>query len=75
MVNELNVGDARPTFLVLPPGVWHGLQNVGSTDALVLNFPTAAYKYDDPDHYRLPFDTTEIPYSWATGANVRPRSK
>lgn len=75
-LNELNVGDARPTFLVIPVGVWHGLQNVGSTDALVLNFPTEAYKYEDPDHYRLPFDTDEIPYSWNVGGNMtRTRSR
>jgi dTDP-4-dehydrorhamnose 3,5-epimerase len=74
-VNELNVGDARPTLLVIPVGIWHGLQNVGSCEALVLNFPTQAYKYDDPDHYRLPFDTDEIPYSWKTGVSVRTRSK
>src|SRR5881392_3145476 len=34
-VSELFIGDARPTFVVLPTGVWHGLQNLGSTDALV----------------------------------------
>jgi len=66
-VNEFYVGDARPTFLVIPVGVWHGLQNLGATDALVLNFPTMAYRYEDPDHYRLPYDTPEIPYSWTTG--------
>ena len=72
---ELHVGDARPTFLVVPPGVWHGLQNLGSTDALMLNFPTCAYDYEDPDHYRLPFDTDEIPYSWGpSGAQARHRA-
>jgi dTDP-4-dehydrorhamnose 3,5-epimerase len=59
---------------VIPPGVWHGLQNLGSGDALMLNLPTAAYVYEDPDHYRLPFDTEEIPYRWggtAGGARLR----
>ena len=46
--------------------MWHGLQNLGDTDALVLNFPSEAYNYADPDHYRLPADTTEIPYTWNT---------
>lgn len=67
-INELYVGSARPTLLMLPTGVWHGLQNLGSTDALIINFPTQAYNYDDPDHYRLPFDTPEIPYVWDLGA-------
>jgi dTDP-4-dehydrorhamnose 3,5-epimerase len=61
---ELHVGDARPGFLVIPAGVWHGLQNLGSSDALMLNLPTHAYDYVDPDHYRLPWDSPEIPYSW-----------
>jgi dTDP-4-dehydrorhamnose 3,5-epimerase len=73
-IAELHAGDARPAFIVLPTGIWHGLQNVGATDALVLNFPTKAYDYEDPDHWRLPFDTEQIPYSWNTGgARLRAR--
>jgi dTDP-4-dehydrorhamnose 3,5-epimerase len=71
---ELHVGDARPAFVILPTGVWHGLQNLGSTDALVINCPTNAYDYEDPDHYRLPFDSPEIPYTWTTSAASRLRS-
>jgi dTDP-4-dehydrorhamnose 3,5-epimerase len=74
-INELYVGDARPTLVIVPPGVWHGLQNLGNSDALILNFPTRAYDYEDPDHYRLPFDTPEIPYLWSSrGASPRLRS-
>src|SRR3954467_15950431 len=29
-VREIFVGDARPTFIVLPVGIWHGLQNLGT---------------------------------------------
>jgi dTDP-4-dehydrorhamnose 3,5-epimerase len=73
---ELHVGDARPTFLVVPPGVWHGLQNLGSTDALMLNFPSKAYDYENPDHYRLAWDSEEIPYRWGgAGAAVRHRGR
>lgn len=73
-VNELYVGDARPTFVVLPTGIWHGLQNLGGTEALMINFPSAAYNYRDPDHYRLAWDTDKIPYRWgiqAGGARLR----
>ena len=66
LVSELDVGDARPTFLVIPIGVWHGIQNIGPSDALMLNYPTRAYDYEDPDHWRLPYDTPEIPYAWRT---------
>jgi dTDP-4-dehydrorhamnose 3,5-epimerase len=74
-INELYVGDARPALVVVPIGVWHGLQNLGDSDALVLNFPSAAYDYGDPDHYRLPSDTNEIPYTWnIRGSATRLRS-
>jgi len=71
---ELHVGDPRPAFVVIPVGVWHGLQNVAATDALMVNFPSRAYDYGDPDHYRLPYDAPEIPYSWAAGSGARLRS-
>jgi dTDP-4-dehydrorhamnose 3,5-epimerase len=64
LVMELHAGDTRPSLVVMPPGIWHGLQNLGTSDALVLNCPTEAYDYRDPDHYRLPYDTKEIPYTW-----------
>lgn len=73
-IMELHVGDARPAFVVIPVGVWHGLQNLGSTDALMLNLPTLAYDYADPDHYRLPWDTPEIPYAWVPQGTARLRS-
>jgi hypothetical protein len=42
----------------------------------MLNYPTSAYDYEDPDHYRLPWDTDEIPYAWGgTGAAVRHRGR
>ena len=63
-INEIHVGDARPALMVLPAGVWHGLQNLGASEALVLNLPTQAYDYADPDHWRPPYDSPEIPYAW-----------
>jgi dTDP-4-dehydrorhamnose 3,5-epimerase len=69
-----HAGDSRPCFVVVPSGVWHGLQNLGSSDALVINCPTKAYNYEDPDHYRLPYDSAEIPYTWAIGGTARLRS-
>ncbi len=73
-VMELHAGDARPAFVVIPVGVWHGIQNLGATDALMLNCPTTAYDYADPDHYRLPYDSPEIPYTWHAGGGARLRA-
>ncbi len=73
-VVELHTGDARPAFVIVPSGVWHGLQNLGASDALIVNCPTKAYDYEDPDHYRLPFDSPEIPYAWSASGTARLRS-
>jgi dTDP-4-dehydrorhamnose 3,5-epimerase len=61
-VNELILGAARPALLVIPPGVWHGVQNVSPETAFLLNLVDHAYRYQDPDHWRLPPDSPEIPY-------------
>jgi len=61
-VNELHLTIARPQLVVVPPGVWHGFLVTGTAQALVLNLPDRAYAYEDPDHWRLPPDTAEIPY-------------
>jgi dTDP-4-dehydrorhamnose 3,5-epimerase len=74
LIMELHAGDARPSLIVVPPGVWHGLQNLGSTDALILNCPTEAYDYKDPDHYRLAYDSAEIPYAWNVSGATRLRA-
>jgi dTDP-4-dehydrorhamnose 3,5-epimerase len=71
---EVHVGEARPALLVIPPGIWHGLQNLGASEAIVLNFPTMAYAYSDPDHYRLPYDSPVIPYKWNCLLNGRRRA-
>jgi dTDP-4-dehydrorhamnose 3,5-epimerase len=73
-VMELHAGDANPCLVVVPPGIWHGLQCFGGGDALVLNMPTEAYNYQDPDHWRLPFDTPEIPYVWNVTGATRTRN-
>ena len=64
-LNEFRVGLLRPTLIVIPPGVWHGVQNISHEPSCLLNMPDRAYAYDEPDHWRLPPDTPEIPYSFA----------
>jgi dTDP-4-dehydrorhamnose 3,5-epimerase len=64
LVNEFRLGERRPGLVVIPPGVWHGVQNLQATESRVLNLVDVAYEYEDPDHWRLPADTAEIPYSF-----------
>lgn len=65
MVNEFRAGIVRPVLLIVPPDVWHGVQNLGDEPGTILNLPDRAYRYDDPDHWRVPADSPEIPYSFA----------
>lgn len=67
-INVFHCGTARPMLIVVPPGVWHGVHNVGAQPALLLNLPDLAYAYDEPDHWRLPPDTDQIPYSFTNAA-------
>jgi dTDP-4-dehydrorhamnose 3,5-epimerase len=41
--------------------VWHAVKNIGSGPAVLLNAVDVAYDYEDPDHYRLPYGTEQIP--------------
>jgi dTDP-4-dehydrorhamnose 3,5-epimerase len=63
-INEFRLGERRPGLLVVPAGVWHGVKNLGSAPGTVVNIVDFAYRYEDPDHWRLPPDSPEIPYSW-----------
>jgi dTDP-4-dehydrorhamnose 3,5-epimerase len=65
LVNELRLGSVRPGLVVIPPGVWHGVQNVHDGPSAVVNLVDRAYRYADPDHWRLPPDTPEIPYRFS----------
>jgi dTDP-4-dehydrorhamnose 3,5-epimerase len=51
-------------LLNIPELVWHALRNLGSTDAVVVNFPTVAFDHENPDKYGLPLNTPVIPYSF-----------
>lgn len=63
-LNEFRFGSQRPALVCVPPGVWHGAHNVGAEPSLLLNLVDRAYSYEDPDHWRLPADTDQIPYNF-----------
>jgi dTDP-4-dehydrorhamnose 3,5-epimerase len=64
-VNEFFIGERNPSLVKIPPEVVHGFKGVGQGVALIVNVPTELYNYEEPDEYRLPYDTDEIPYDWA----------
>ena len=64
-VNEFFMGWQRPRLLKIPPGVLHGFKGIGQEMALIVNVPTELYNYEQPDEYRLPAHTDQVPYDWA----------
>jgi dTDP-4-dehydrorhamnose 3,5-epimerase len=60
----IRLGRERPAIVVVPPGVWHAVANVGSEPAVFVNAVDRAYAYDDPDHYRVPIDSPQIPVAF-----------
>lgn len=56
--------DAR-ALLLIPPGVWHGDQNFGDAEAVMMNFPTRPFDREDPDKYRVDPHSAVIPFDWS----------
>lgn len=63
-LQEFFLGDQHRIMVTIPPGVMHGYKVVSSEPAYLLNFPTEPYNRAQPDEYRLPYDTEQIPYDW-----------
>ena len=63
-VNAFNVSPMRPTLFVVPPGVWHGLQNMDTPEFQFINFFDRPYEYDKPDEWRIAWNTDKIPYKF-----------
>lgn len=68
-INEFKIGDVRPTLVVIPPRVWHGVQNISSGPSSIVNLVDKSYRYEDPDHWRIPWNSPEIPYTFQIRAN------
>jgi dTDP-4-dehydrorhamnose 3,5-epimerase len=63
-IMEVFVGERNPALVHIPAGVFHGWKCIGGQDAYMVNVSTELYNYQDPDEYRLPADSAEIPYDW-----------
>lgn len=62
LVAKVYLTELHRRLMNIPAGVWHADHNIGSRDAVVVNFPTIPYDHANPDKYRLPLDTDRIPY-------------
>ena len=68
MLNEIYRSEHERGIMVIPAHVFHAHQNIGAGDALMISMPTRLYDHADPDVYRLPLDTDQIPYRFETRA-------
>jgi dTDP-4-dehydrorhamnose 3,5-epimerase len=64
LINELYFSEMNRSLVLVPPHIYHAVQNVGTTDALLINLPSEPYHHDDPDKYTLPLNNDLIPYSF-----------
>ncbi len=62
LVQQVVSTERNRKLVVIPPGVWHALQNIGTHEAGFVNMATRAYDHAAPDKFRLPLDTPEIPF-------------
>jgi len=58
------LGDNNSVMLKIPVGVVHGYKTVGTEPSLLINFPSQLYNPQEPDEYRLPWNTDQIPFDW-----------
>jgi dTDP-4-dehydrorhamnose 3,5-epimerase len=63
-VHVMQLSDMRPGVLLIPPGIWHAFRNLTPDVGILINYFDREYQYDDPDEYKLPPDTPEIPYTF-----------
>jgi dTDP-4-dehydrorhamnose 3,5-epimerase len=63
-INEFFMGEHNPILLVIPPHVLHGMKGIGTEPAYLVNTPTEHYVHDNPDEFRVPPHSPDIPYDW-----------
>ena len=67
-INEFTVSARNPGLLIIPPNLYHGWKNIGTSEAIIINMPTRMYNYEAPDALDLPCDSEAahriVPYQW-----------
>ena len=52
----IEMGEGAWKLVVVPPGIWHSFENVGTDICLFINYVTREYDAKQPDEYRGEFD-------------------
>lgn len=65
---DITLSEKSPGLLFIAPGLYHGMKNMGTSEAMVINMPTEMFDYNAPDSFDLPWDSEAakriIPYAW-----------
>jgi len=56
--------EPAPVLIKIPRMVVHGFTAHECDEARIINVPTLPYRYVNPDEYRYPWNSPEIPYRW-----------
>ena len=64
-INEFFIGEHKPLLVHIPREVVHGFKAIGTEEAIIINTVTEPYNYDEPDEFRIPPHSPEIPYDWS----------
>ena len=62
LVEEYMLDAEKPQLLRIPGGVVHGFECIGDRECWILNLPTETYNRKEPDEYRFPLNSPEVPY-------------
>ena len=63
-IDEYFAGMYNPILVHIPPLVFHGFKCISTEEAIVVNTPTEAYNYREPDEFRVHPHENAIPYDW-----------
>ena len=61
---EAPPGAKEPILLQIPPYVLHGFTAYRCKLTKIVSIPNCHYVYSDPDEFRYPWDSSEVPYNW-----------
>ncbi len=67
MVNEIFITERNRGLVFIPRLVLHAVQNIGTTEAIFINMPTRPYNHANPDKYRVPLNSPQVPYTFSLG--------
>jgi dTDP-4-dehydrorhamnose 3,5-epimerase len=63
-IQEFHLSPLSPKLIVIPPETWHGWMNVGTEQALVINFSTHPFNRESPDESKIDPDNNPWGYDW-----------